>query len=95
LNVANLTPVWVLDGGQAALALSKPERWILLCLALLLWLGWGEGIFFLVAAGCVYRLFTRDVPPMTAPKITAYYGSVLVGLAVILHLVPRTLKMRQ
>jgi len=88
LNVLNLIPVWILDGGQAALALSRTERWILLGLGLLLWLGLGESIFFLVSAGAVYRLFTKDVPPMPAPKITAYYISVLVGLGVILHFVP-------
>ncbi len=88
LNILNLIPVWILDGGQAALSLSKVERWLLLCLCLLLWLGLGENLFFLVAAGVVYRLFTKDLPPFAAPKITAYYASVLVGLAVVMHLVP-------
>jgi Zn-dependent protease len=88
LNILNLIPVWILDGGQAVLSLSKPERWLLLGVCLLLWLGLGENLFFVVAAGVVYRLFTRDIPPFAAPKITAYYASVLVGLAAIMHLVP-------
>ena len=88
LNILNLVPVWILDGGQAAFSLSKVERWLLLGVCLLLWLGLGEGVFFLVAAGVVYRLFTKDLPPFPAPKITAFYASVLVGLAVVMHLVP-------
>ena len=51
LNVLNLIPVWSLDGGQAALALSKLERIGLLTICLLLWIILGEGIFFLVALG--------------------------------------------
>jgi Zn-dependent protease len=88
LNILNLIPVWILDGGQATLSLSKIERWLLLGLCLLLWLGLGENLFFLVAVGVVYRLFTKDLPPFAAPKITAYYASVLVGLGVVMHLVP-------
>jgi Zn-dependent protease len=88
LNILNLVPVWILDGGEAAFSLSKLERWLLLGVCLLLWLGLGEGVFFLVAAGVVYRLFTKDLPPFPAPKITAFYASVLVGLAVVMHMVP-------
>jgi Zn-dependent protease len=88
LNILNLIPVWILDGGQATLSLSKVERWLLLGLCLLLWLGLGESLFFLVAAGVVYRLFTKDLPPFAAPKITAYYATILIGLSAIMHLVP-------
>src|SRR5260370_36114 len=42
LHLLNLIPVWVLDGGQAALALSKTERIVLLTACLALWLGLGE-----------------------------------------------------
>ena len=88
LNILNLIPVWILDGGQATLSLSKVERWLLLGLCLLLWLVLGENLFFLVAAGVVYRLFTKDLPPFAAPKITAYYATILIGLSVVMHLVP-------
>ena len=81
LNVLNLIPVWVLDGGQATNALSKMERWLLLGLVVLLWIGAGEGLFFLVAVGFIYRLFTKDLPPFSAPPISAYYAAVLIGLA--------------
>ena len=88
LNVLNLTPVWIFDGGQAAGALSKAERVVLLTACLLLWLFLGEGIFFLVAAGVVYRLFTKDLPPQASPAITAYFVGVLASLGLVLWLMP-------
>ena len=88
LNVLNLIPVWVLDGGQATCALQKLDRWILLTLCILLWVGLGEGLFFLVAAGFVYRLFTKDLAPLSSPQIAIYYAVVLIGLAAILFFSP-------
>lgn len=88
LNVLNLIPVWVLDGGQAAAALSKAERFVLLAVSLLLWLYVGEGIFAAVAAGLVYRLFTKDLPPQPSPAIAAYFAGVLASLALIIWLMP-------
>ena len=57
LNLLNLIPVWMLDGGHAALALSKVERIILLTACLALWLVLGENMFFLVALGAAYQVF--------------------------------------
>jgi len=88
LNILNLTPVWVLDGGQAVAALGKSERFVLLAACLVFWLFLGEGIFFLVAAGVVYRLFTRDLPPQPSPSITAYFVGVLACLAAVLWMTP-------
>ena len=62
LNILNLIPIWVLDGGQAAGVLSAVERAALLAASLGLWYYTGEGIFFFVAAGFTWRLFTKDKP---------------------------------
>jgi Zn-dependent protease len=88
LNILNLIPIWILDGGQAATALSKLERIWLLSAGLVLWLLLGEGIFFLVAAGAAYRLFTKDMPAKSSPTSLAYYLGVLAFLALILYIVP-------
>jgi Zn-dependent protease len=88
LNVLNLVPVWALDGGQAAAALNKAERFVVLSVCLLLWLVAGQGIFVLVALGFVYRLFTKDLPPMPSPAISTYFVAVLACLAVVLWLIP-------
>jgi Zn-dependent protease len=88
LNVMNLVPVWVLDGGQAALALGKLERAALLTVSLLLWLALGESVFLLVAAGAGYRLFTKDVPSTSSRPIIAYFIVVLLLLGLLLRAVP-------
>ena len=88
LNILNLIPVWSLDGGQAALALSKLERIGLLTLCLALWLILGENIFFLVAIGAAYRIFTKDLPPNPSLAISAYFAGVLVCLGVIMSMMP-------
>jgi Zn-dependent protease len=88
LNILNLIPIWVLDGGQAASALSKTERFVLLASCLALWAITSNGLFFLVAGGVTYRLFTKDLPPMPSPKIALYYVFVLSALGSVLYLIP-------
>ena len=89
LNVLNLTPVWVLDGGQASHALSKMERIILLTVCLALWLLLGEGVFFLVAAGAGFAaFFAGDLPPHPSRATTLYFLAVLIALGVILRMLP-------
>lgn len=88
LNVLNLIPIWILDGGGAVAAIGRTERLLLACLAVALWLILGEGIFFLVAAGAVWRLFTKDMPPESSRFIASYYFAVMVFFGLVLHLVP-------
>jgi Zn-dependent protease len=89
LNVLNLTPVWVLDGGQAALALSKMERIILLTACLALWLVLGLGVFFVVAIGAGYQVFFAGrFPPHPSRSTTVYFVAVLIALGVILRMLP-------
>ena len=89
LNLLNLIPVWVLDGGQAALALSKAERIALLIVSVALGLGLKQNMFFLVALGAGYRaFFAKDLPAHPSRTITVYFIAVLVLLGVIIRLMP-------
>ncbi len=88
LNLLNLSPVWVLDGSQAIIALHKGERVVLLVSSLVLWLLFGERTFILVAVGLGFRLFTKDIPPRPSWGTMAYFFLVLVGLGLILRLMP-------
>ena len=89
LNLLNLIPIWVLDGGRAALALSKMERIILLTASLALWLVLGENIFFLLALGAAYQaFFAGALPARPSRAITIYFVAVLTALGVIMRLMP-------
>jgi Zn-dependent protease len=89
LNLLNLIPVWVLDGGQAALALSKTERIVLLIACVALGLVFGQNLFFLVALGAGYRaFFAADLPAQPSRATTVYFIAVLTALGVIIRLMP-------
>ncbi|MFC5865104.1 site-2 protease family protein [Acidicapsa dinghuensis] len=91
LNVLNLIPVWVLDGGQATHSLGAMERGVLMVMCVALWFYSGETIFLFAAAGFVWRLFTRDRPQEQDWSTWAYYAALLVALAVLLHAMPANL----
>jgi Zn-dependent protease len=88
LNILNLIPIWILDGGQAVHALGRLERMALLAAALGLWLFTGESIFFLVAAGAVWSRFTKDRPAQSSWDTLFYYVAVLAALGLVLVVAP-------
>jgi Zn-dependent protease len=89
LNLLNLIPVWVLDGGQTIAALDKNERIALATAAVLLAALFGQPLFLLVAAGAAYRIFTKDVPATPSYGVAVYYLLLLVGLGALMQLAPR------
>jgi Zn-dependent protease len=88
LNVINLTPVWMLDGGKAFAALEKTERIVILTGALTLCFVFDEKIFLVVAAGATYRLFTKDFAREPSRRTTAYFAAVMVALGFVLYFTP-------
>ena len=88
INVLNLIPVWVLDGGKAIGALAIPERVGLIVLSIALGFYARNLIFFLVAAGAIFRLFTKDKPQESDWGSWLYYAAVLFALAATLKALP-------
>ena len=87
LNILNLIPIWVLDGSQAILAMSKVERAVLVAGSLMLSFMLRQEIFLFVAAGAAWRLFTKDAPEKPSFGTTAYFLIVLTLLGLVRLLV--------
>jgi len=88
LNVLNLIPIWVLDGGQAIAALNKSARIIVSASAVLLAVWFEQPFFLLVAAGAGYRVFDKNMPSTPSNPATVYYVVLLAALGYITHLAP-------
>lgn len=58
LNVLNLTPIWILDGAQAARALRKVERPLVLAASVALGYATREPIFYVVGAGALWLVLS-------------------------------------
>jgi len=88
LNLLNLIPIWMLDGGQAVLAIDKRDRIVMLTVCLLLWVVFKENVLLLVALGAAFRLFTKDLPSNPSRMATAYFLIVLTSLGLVMRMMP-------
>jgi Zn-dependent protease len=95
LNVLNLIPIWVLDGGQAIGALNKAERIVLSAAAVLFAAIFAQPAFLLVAGGAGYRAFSKDIPQAPSYAATAYYLILLAALGYLVTLAPAVLPAAQ
>jgi Zn-dependent protease len=83
LNLVNLIPVAILDGGAGMSALGKQERWIVLFVSLLLLFYLGDFWLLLVAIGAGYRLWKRDFPLQSRPDIGYYFAGLVAANAIL------------
>ncbi len=88
LNVLNLIPLWILDGGTAVSALSRTQRFLISTAGLALWAFLGETLFLIVGAAAAFRAFTKDFPEKPSQMIAAYYVATMLCLGIVLHMVP-------
>jgi Zn-dependent protease len=90
INLFNLTPVWMLDGGRGFRALDPRQRLYWLGLAALLWYVTRAGLFILLALGAAYRIFWKK-DPAPAPDLGAFleFAGLLVLFGALLALIPK------
>ncbi len=92
LNLINLVPVLGLDGAQAALALNRVQRGLILvtCLVFYAWLH--EGVFLFVGAGAAWRTFTGFAPERASSATMVRYMLLLFALGTLMWVVPGAMR---
>ncbi len=88
LNLANLAPVWILDGKRAFLALNRMQRWLTLATTLIFYGMSHEIAFLLVGVAVTWRLFRDDGSETPHSKTMALYVLLLFFMGVALYLFP-------
>jgi Zn-dependent protease len=83
INLFNMIPVWQLDGSRGFMALTKAERGLMLGVVAVTWLLTGTGMLFLVALGCIYKLFTKDAAETPDRSVQLQYASLIVLLGIL------------
>jgi Zn-dependent protease len=83
INFFNLIPVWQLDGSRGLRSLTRGQRGMVLGAALVLWGITSSPMLLLIAAGCAYRLFTRDWQDEPDREGLMQFVGLLVALAAI------------
>jgi len=94
LNLANLTPAWILDGKKAFLAMNRIQRWLALATTLIFFGMLHEFAFLLVAAGVIWRLFKDDGAEKPHTRTMAQYVLLLFFLGIVMYLFPDPLRRR-
>jgi Zn-dependent protease len=83
INLFNLIPIWQLDGGRGFRALTRKQRGMALGAALVMWAITEETMLLLIAAGALYRLFSKDYPVEEDNGVLTQYVGLIVLLAML------------
>jgi Zn-dependent protease len=73
LNLLNLTPVSIFDGGAAMSALGRHQRIQILIFSLVLFFLLHDYLFLILAGGSAYRLSTHDAPAEPRQGLAVYF----------------------
>jgi Zn-dependent protease len=92
LNLINLVPVLGLDGAQAAIALNRVQRGLILvsCIVFYAWLR--EGVFLFIAAGAAWKTFTGYAPEKPSSSTMVRYMLLLFALGMLMSVVPDSMR---
>jgi Zn-dependent protease len=79
LNLLNLIPIGMFDGGKAMDALGKQQRLAILILSALLCIVLHEFVFGILAIATGYRLWKRDFPSQSYDVIGYYFIALAIA----------------
>jgi Zn-dependent protease len=81
INLLNLLPFSILDGGKALGAISRRDRWLIAGTGLLAAVLSGEFLVLLVAGSIAFRAFEKDVPEHSDREAFLTWTGLLLALS--------------
>lgn len=94
INLFNLLPVWIFDGGFGFLVLTKPQRLLVGATAVAMMFATGVGINAFLAMAVAYKVFVaKDHPEKPDWRIASEYVGLIVALSVLAS-IPATMQDR-
>lgn len=94
LNLINLAPVSILDGGKVAVALDRTQRWLVLATTVIFCVMLRELPFLLVGLGMGWRLWKDDGAEKPHTKTLVQYVLMMFLLGVLMYLFPDPMRRR-
>ncbi len=88
INIFNLTAVLGLDGAQAAYALNRLQRGLIVITCIILVALTQQYVFLFVAGGMAWRLFTPDAPAEPHTRTLVYFLLLLFALGALRQIIP-------
>ena len=83
INLLNMIPVFIFDGGAAFIALGRQERLAVVVVSLALWFFLSEMLFLFIAIGAGYRVFKKDFPAQSSQSAAYYFLGLLISLGLL------------
>ncbi len=88
INVINLVPVFIFDGGQATHALDRTQRWLILATSLIFFGMLHNAVFLFVAMGMGWRVWKGDTPEFPSSRTLIQFILLLFTLGLIIYRFP-------
>jgi Zn-dependent protease len=73
INLLNLIPVGIFDGGSAMSGLGRQDRMAVLFVSLAMWFFLGEFLYLAIAIAAGYRIWKKDFPPEPNHALGFYF----------------------
>lgn len=94
LNLINLAPVSILDGGKVAVALDRMQRWLVLATTVIFFVWLRELPFLLVGLGMGWRLWKDDGAEKPHTRTLVQYVLLMFVLGLLMYLFPDPMRRR-
>jgi Zn-dependent protease len=79
INLLNLIPVGIFDGGSAMSGLGRQERMAVLVVSLAMWFFLGEFLYLAIAAATGYRIWKKDFPTEPNHTLGFYFVALIMA----------------